>query len=43
MRLLLGFAIIFLLNQSILGTHVDEDTNRIVIGSSVGGVIGLVS
>lgn len=34
-------AIILVLIQSVLGIHIDD--NRIIIGSSVGGVLGLVS
>lgn len=34
-------AIILLVIESILGAHVDD--NRVIIGSSVGGVLGLVS
>ena len=37
----LCIALIFLSVQSILGAHVED--NRIVIGSSIGGVLGLVS
>jgi hypothetical protein len=43
MHLSLGFTIILLLIQSIFGTHVNEDNDRVVIGSSIGGMIGLVS
>jgi hypothetical protein len=34
-------AIILVLIQSVLGVHFDD--NRVIIGSSVGGVLGLVS